>query len=127
MVGRKLSRLQRAIAMLCVAMTFALTLQAALVVADQIKHLMGIEHAANDLAGPTVEHFGPSNSHVHDHLAHPSDHHRDLTPATGHHHIGDGMSSPWVGMAPSEVVHVAKPWVILPPTLTTIYAAFQQR
>ena len=125
--------LKRFVAILCMAVVLVVSVQSTLVVSDHINHLMGVEHAPNALAGPTLEHLGPPGDHAGDHHSHGAGPHQhqhhdaDHGQPAGHHHVGDGMLSGWVGVASIEVAPVPTSLSFLARSHTAPPAAYYVR
>ena len=56
MIGQRFTVAKRHVAMFCVGLCLALSLQMTIVVLDRMKHVFQIEHAPTALAGPVFDH-----------------------------------------------------------------------
>lgn len=102
MIGQGFTIAKRHVALLCVGLCLALSIQMTIVVLDRMKHVFQIDHAPTALAGPVFDHghhlkvevqHVPDHSHdeaglVHDALFSPHDvvhtHDHDAVPAHTH-------------------------------------------
>lgn len=118
---------KRLLTMLCVVQCLVLSTQATTVILDQMLHTLGVVHAPIAIAGPTIYADGDThdNAGMPEHHNH-ADHHRDGAPVK-HTHAGDGMLSPWVGVASYDVMHIARATTLLPPVLTSQDYPFRAR
>lgn len=96
MIGQGFVTAKRHVAMFCVGLCVALSVQMTIVVLDQLQHALQIDHAPNALAGPVFDHahhlktevqYAPSHLHdVHDHEAVPAHaHDHDVAPHAHDH------------------------------------------
>jgi ABC-type Zn2+ transport system substrate-binding protein/surface adhesin len=121
--------MKRIVAMLCVAQALALSAQAAVAALDEVHHVLGQAHAASALAGPVIGHFGGDDDHHRDHPSHPADHREsvDEGQSSSHHHAGDGMLTPWLGVASVDVTRTVTVAGMPPPVHSIPYAGFFER
>ena len=104
MIGQGFITAKRHVAMFCVGLCVALSIQMTIVVLDQLQHTFNIAHAPNALAGYVVFHdrgvpphthsLGDDGGPVHGHHAHGDVAHDHDSLA--HHHYGTGMLAPWL-------------------------------
>ena len=115
MIGQRFTVAKRHVAMLCVGLCMALSVQMTIVLLDQLKHVLQIDHEPNALAGPVFDHahhlkvdvqYVPDHSDSHPHtvpahadddvfspdVAHSHDH--DATPTHTHAHAHDDDAAP---------------------------------
>jgi hypothetical protein len=111
-IGQGFTVAKRHVAMFCVGLCVALSVQMTIVVLDRMKHVFQIEHAPTALAGPVFDHghhvkvdvavvpghsdddtgliheiaFSPDVTHPHDHDAAPHSHDHETVPAHVHGH-----------------------------------------
>ena len=80
MTGREFAVAKRVVAMFCVALCLALSVQMTIVVLDRMKHVFQIDHAPTALAGPVFDH----GHHLKVEVRHVPHHSHDPAPAHGH-------------------------------------------
>jgi len=124
--GTGFAFVRRIVAILCVAQVLTLSAQAAVVVVDQAHHALGMNHAANALAGPVIEHFDGDAGHLRDHASHPANL-NDESPPVGHHHAGDGTLTPWYGVAAFDLTRTRVATPSFPPAYSVPTVAFDKR
>jgi hypothetical protein len=105
-IGQRVTVAKRYVAMLCVGLCAALSVQMTIVVLDRMKHVFQIEHAPTALAGPVFDH----GHHLKIDVQHASDHsHAKADPVPVHSHAV--QYSPDIGhahdddTAPSQGFH----------------------
>ena len=97
MIGQGFAIAKRHVAMFCVGLCVALSVQMTIVVLDRMKHVFQIEHAPTALAGPVFDHghhLKVDVAHVskqghaddHHHAVVHGDHDHDVQPAADHTH-----------------------------------------
>jgi hypothetical protein len=102
-IGQGFTIAKRHVAMFCVGLCMALSVQMTIVVLDRMKHVFQIDHAPTALAGPVfdhghhltvdVQHMSEQGHEDDHHLAVvPGDHDHDVQPVADrtHGHDGDG-------------------------------------
>lgn len=98
MFDLRAKRLRVVLAAFCVALMTLLTGQVAMAAADQVHHALGIDHAANPLAGEVAfdgDHHGAGQDHHSPPAPAPDDDgDDDNAPGPAHHHSGDGPQTP---------------------------------
>ena len=118
MIGQGFAVAKRQVAMFCMALCMALSVQMTMVVLERLQHVFQVEHAPNGLAGPVFDHGHHLKVDVEHVPGHP---HEDLAPADEiafspevmpdhgpitHHHHGSGMLTPWLVSASLQIVVV---------------------
>ena len=95
MIGQQFAVAKRLVAMFCVALCMALSVQMTIVVLDRLKHVFQVAHAPNGLAGPVFDHghhlrvdVQQLPVHAHD-LASPHGHEIAFVPHVAHGHDDD--------------------------------------
>jgi hypothetical protein len=99
-ISQRFTVAKRHVAMFCVGLCMALSVQMTVVVLDRLQHVFQVDHAPNGLAGPAFDHghhlkvevqrvadhsHDPDVGHSHDHdIAHSHDH--DVVPVHSHDH-----------------------------------------
>ena len=124
MIGQRFTVAKRHVALFCVGLCMALSVQMTIVVLDRLKHVFQIEHAPTALAGPVFDHghhlkvdvqhvpdrshadAEPARAHVHEiafspDVAHTHDHDAAPVHSDGHHHSPDGTHGHDQDTAPS--------------------------
>jgi hypothetical protein len=93
-IGQGFTTAKRHVALFCVGLCVALSVQMTIVVLDRMKHVFQIEHAPTALAGPVFDH----GHHLKVEIAHVPDHSHDepalvhqaaFSPDAGHPHDHD--------------------------------------
>ena len=88
-VGQRFRVAKRHVAMLCVGLCLALSVQMTMVVLDRLQHVFQVDHAPNGLAGPVFDH----GHHLKIEVQTVADHaHADAAEARHNHHHTDGHS-----------------------------------
>jgi hypothetical protein len=100
-IGRRFTVAKRHVAMFCVALCMALSVQMTIVVLDRLQHTFQIAHEPNALAGPVFDHAHhlpddvrrlPIANHTHERGDHG--HHHDADPSHHAHAHGHDHESP---------------------------------
>ena len=100
MIGQGFTVAKKHVAMFCVALCLALSVQMTIVVLDQLKHALQIDHAPNDLAGPVFDHahhlkvdvqYVSDHSHSHDDAVPAHTHDVVFSPDVAHSHDHDAI------------------------------------
>lgn len=73
MIGQSFTIAKRHVAMFCVALCVALSVQMTIVVLDQLKHALQVDHAPNALAGAVFDHAHHLKVEIEQVPAHPAD------------------------------------------------------
>jgi hypothetical protein len=112
-IGQRFRIAKRHVAMLCVGLCLALSVQMTMVVLDRLQHVFQVEHAPNALAGAVFDHghhtkteIQPVSDHSHADAepGHVHGHEIAFSPDVTHTHEHDGVASHYHAVDDSDDV-----------------------